>query len=219
VIYDGVDPVPEEELRASSAGAGASVRYEFGLAPNTKLIGMVARVSPQKDYETLIAAATRVVKSHPEARFIIVGDYSSAEISRTYYARLRALLAESGMSHYFVFTGYRADVPRFVDAFYVAVLSTHREGLPLVLLEGMVREKPAVATAVDGILELICGTNGLLCTHEDLAVLATHLLDLIEHPETCARIGRAARQTVLERFTTEKFTNSIVETYRRFLGE
>ena len=218
VIYDGVDPVPEEELRGA-ADAAASVRSEWGLARDTKLIGMVARVSPQKDYETLIAAATRVVKSHPEARFIIVGDYSSAEISRTYYAKVRALLAESGMSYYFVFTGYRADVPRFLDAFDVAVLSTHQEGLPLVLLEGMVRAKPTVATAIDGIPELVCGTNGLLCPHEDPGVLGAQLLDLIEHPETCARIGKAARQTVLERFTTEKFTNSIVETYRRFLGE
>jgi glycosyltransferase involved in cell wall biosynthesis len=216
VIYDGVTPVSEEALIAAKATA-AGVRAEFGIAPEVKLIGMVARVSPQKDYETLITAASRVVAVHPEARFMIVGDYSSADLNRTYYAKLRELLEQSGMARYFIFTGYRSDVPRLLDAFDIAVLSTHQEGLPLVLLEGMARAKPTIATAVDGIPELIDGTNGLLYPHGDAAKLSESLLDLLDHPETCDRLSMAGRKTVLSKFTTEKFTSSMVELYGRLL--
>ena len=88
-----------------------------------------------------------------EAKFMVVGDYSSGEINRAYYAKIEGLLKSSGMTPWFVFTGYRQDVPDFLDAFDIAVLSTHQEGLPLVLLEGMARARPTVATAVDGIPE------------------------------------------------------------------
>lgn len=218
VVYDGIDTVPDEAL-TTAADTAARVRTEFDIPPQAKLIGMVARVSPQKDYETLIAAAVRVVASHPEVRFMVVGDYSSAAINRTCYAKLRELLESSGMAPYFVFTGYRQDVPHFLDAFDIAVLSTHQEGLPLVLLEGMARAKPTVATAVDGIPELIDGKNGLLYPHKDADALAGRLLDLLDDPERCAMMGQAARQTVCDKFTTRNFTDSMVALYRRLSAE
>jgi glycosyltransferase involved in cell wall biosynthesis len=218
VIYDGVDSAPGDPASdALHAAAAAQVRAEFGFPDGAKLVGMVARVVPQKDYATMIAAASRVVHAHPEVRFLVVGDHSGTEISRAHYAEIRAILDRSGMTPWFVFTGYRRDVPGFLDAFDIAVLSTHHEGLPLVLLESMARARPTVATAVDGIPELIDGTNGLLHPHGDAEALAAHLLNLLDHPEAGARIGRAARQTVLEKFTTRQFTDCIVELYTRML--
>jgi glycosyltransferase involved in cell wall biosynthesis len=214
VVYDGVDPVVDPAL-----GAGSRIRSEFGIGPAAKLIGMVARVSPQKDYETLIAAAAVVIERHPEARFMVVGDYAGGEINRTYYSKLLEILAKSGMARYFVFTGYRHDVPDFLDAIDIAVLSTHREGLPLVLLEGMARGRPTVATAVDGIPELIDGANGLIYPHEDVNGLASRLLELLDNPENAARIGLAGRHTVLEKFTMQRFTESMLALYRHVLND
>ena len=61
------------------------------------------------------------------------------------------MLADLGVVHAFIFAGHRQDVPRLLDALDLFVLSTHWEGLPLVILEAMAHEKPVVATAVDQI--------------------------------------------------------------------
>lgn len=217
VIYDGIEPVPDEALR-SGAGAAAKIRAEFGISSDTRLIGMVARVSPQKDYETLIAAAARIVTAHPDTRFMVVGDYSGGDINRAYYAKLRVLLENSGMDRFFVFTGYRSDVPQFLNAFDVMVLSTHQEGLPLVLIEAMARGLPVVATAVDGIPELIeDGVNGLLYSHENSFALAEKLSYLLDHPQARVSLGNRGRQTVDQKFTVGKFAASVAELYQKLL--
>jgi glycosyltransferase involved in cell wall biosynthesis len=75
VLYDGVDPraVIADDSRRQLA---ARVREEFGIPEGRKIIGMVARVAPQKDFATLARAAARVVPGH-DVCFLIVGDYSS----------------------------------------------------------------------------------------------------------------------------------------------
>ena len=87
---------------------------------------------------------------------------------------------------------------RLLAAFDISVLSTHFEGLPLALLESMAQAKPMVATAVDGIPEVIVdGVNGFLTPHEDAPALAGRLIELIQSPSLAERLGQAARQTVI----------------------
>ncbi|MGH9941914.1 MAG: glycosyltransferase, partial [Pyrinomonadaceae bacterium] len=149
VLYDGIDVRGE----ASSA----EVRQEFGIPTATKIIGMVARVAPQKDYATLIKAAKLIVKEYPDVCFLIVGDYSKGENHKVHYAEVKRELDAFGMTPYFIFTDFREDVPRMIGAMDIFVLSTHLEGLPLVILEAMAQGKAVVATAVDGIPEVVVG--------------------------------------------------------------
>jgi glycosyltransferase involved in cell wall biosynthesis len=149
---------------------------------------------------------------------VVAGDCSANEFTRKHYAYVQGLIQQSGLSDYFIFTDYRADVMRLLAAFDISVLSTHFEGLPLVLLESMAYAKPMVATAVDGIPEAIVdGVNGFLTPHKDAEALAARLIELIESPALCERLGQAARQTVLTNFTAEKFARSVADLYARFV--
>ena len=217
VIYDGINPPPPRSADEIEQDRRA-IRTELGLSPSARVVGMLARVAPQKDYDTLVRAAAQVVQAEPNVRFVVAGDCSANEVSRKHYAYVQGLIQQSGLSDYFLFTDYRTDVMRLLAAFDISVLSTHFEGLPLVLLESMAQAKPMVATAVDGIPEVIVdGVNGFLTPHEDAPALAARLIELIQCPSLAERLGQAARQTVISDFTVEKFARSVADLYGRFV--
>ena len=213
IVYDGIDI---QQTVAESADAGA-VRRELGIAADAPLIGTVARVAPQKDYPTLVKAARRVLDQYPDVRFLVAGDYSEPA-NRAHYEEVRRSLEAHDVSDAFVFTGQREDVLRLLTAVDVFVLSTHKEGLPLVILEAMSCGKPVVATDVDGIPEIVeHDETGLLFAHENDGQLATYILGLLRDRSVAQRLGEAGRQLVRTRFTREQFAAGMNGVYRNVL--
>lgn len=217
VVYDGVEvssgASPEHEL------AARNVRSEFTIPDEATIIGMVARIDQQKDYETLARAAARVVEEAPNTRFLVVGSYSSDDAERAYFEKVKAWLATNNVLPYFIFTGFRSDVPRLLSAMDIFVLSTHYEGLPLVILEAMALGKPVVATAVDGVPEVVTDNEtGLLFPHRDERTLASHLLALIRDRSRAVRLGESARSFVEAHFSHEQFRRDSVALYRNVLS-
>ncbi|MHB8303713.1 MAG: glycosyltransferase [Acidobacteriaceae bacterium] len=209
VIYDAM-----EVSDVGSIEQNHSVREEFNIPVGCHLIGMVARVNPQKDYYTLAEAAAEVLQRHPDTRFLIVGDNSIVERNRQHYAEVAQKLSELGIAEKFIFAGYREDVSRLISAMDIVVLSTHREGLPLCILEAMSLGKPVVATAVDGIPEMIThGVTGYLYPHGNSKELAVSIMDLIENPDQARRLGLAGYAHVQKSFSPEVFLNNISEAY------
>jgi glycosyltransferase involved in cell wall biosynthesis len=101
----------------------------------------------------------------------------------------------------------------------IVVLSTHYEGLPLVLLEAMACGKPVVATEVDGVPELVTDNQtGLLFAHQDHARLAGHVISLIRDPVRAAALGMSGRSFVQSKFNNHQFRRGIVDLYDSVLG-
>lgn len=215
VVYDGI----EARGQSHSDIDRASLRREFGIPDGAAVIGMVARVAPQKDYPTLIKAARRVVRAHPNVRFLIVGEYSGTPAYREHYSEIKRMLADAGVGEYFVFTDFQSDVPKFLDLMDIFVLSTHCEGLPLVILEAMAHGKPVIATDVDGIPEIVShNKTGLLYAHQDEEALYGHLIALLSDREFSNRLGAAGKHTVESKWTHERFARDVKNLYRRLLG-
>src|SRR5438105_2644843 len=176
VLYDAVE-IPTIDVAEYSR----SVRAEFKILAECTIVGMLARVSPQKDYFTLASAAATILKRFPDTRFMVVGDNSLVELNKRHFAEVSERLNQLGIIDKFIFTGHREDVPRLLAAMDICVLSTHREGLPLSILESMAMGKPVVATDVGGISELIRpGVTGYLHQHEDSQGLANAISTLLE---------------------------------------
>jgi len=213
VVYDGIDVFSP----ADGSGDRESVRREFRIPENAPIVGMMARVAPQKDFATLARAAVRILQAKPETRFLIAGDYLST-LNSAHYEQVRADLEHYGVAGSFIFTGLRTDVPRLMNALDVFVLSTHCEGLPLVILEAMAREKPVVATAVDGIPEIVHdGESGLLFPHEDHEQLAAHVLALLADRSMARRLGEAGRTLVKTAFSGAQFAAAMNGVYESVL--
>lgn len=214
VIYDGVDI-----SNLNGRGAAQDVRREFHIPGDARIVGMVARIAPQKDFKTLIKAATRVVAIYPNVRFLMVGDHSQAEEYREHYKEVKELLAANNVADHFIFTGYRTDAQRLISVMDIFVLSTHSEGLPLVILEAMAQARPVIATAVDGVPEIVLDDKtGSLYEHEDDDRLAELILSMLKDEERALGLGRAARDLVRTRFSREQFSRNITDLYLEVLG-
>jgi glycosyltransferase involved in cell wall biosynthesis len=96
----------------------------------------------------------------------------------------------------------------------IFALPSRNEGLPMSVLEAMARGLPVIATPVGGLLELIeDGVNGVLIQPGDVEALARAILRLANDPAARAALGRAARQTVLARYSTAVVLPVLEEIY------
>ncbi len=209
VIYDAVE-VPTADMTESNA----VVRCELGIPSGSTVVGIVARVSPQKDYYTLAAAAEEIVSRYPDTRFLVVGDNSLVDLNRNHYKEVVEKLTDLGIADKFIFTGHRSDVPRYIAAMDICVLCTHREGFPLSILESMAMRKPVVATAVGGIPEIVePGVTGYLHQHSNSKELANAIMSLIEDPEKASQLGLAACENVRKNYSRQKFVDEMSTAY------
>jgi glycosyltransferase involved in cell wall biosynthesis len=215
VVYDGIHVRPN----SGSVKNRADVCREFDIPDTALIVGMIARVAPQKDYATLARAAIRVLQEDRRTHFLIVGDNASAAC-HDHYVEVQRMIEATGVASSFTFTGYRSDVQRFLDAFDIFVLSTHWEGLPLVVLEAMAAGKPVVATAVDGIPEIIGdGQTGYLFPPEDHQQLAAHILRLLRDRRFAQQLGDAGQAVVKARFSWEQFAANMNALYAEFVED
>ena len=90
-----------------------------------------------------------------------------------------------------------AELQRLYERSAVVVLPSHREGMPLCVLEAMAHGRPVVASAVGGIPEVVeDGVTGLLVPPGDVAALRAALERLLADPILRRRLGREARRRI-----------------------
>lgn len=152
------------------------------------------------------------MRVYPDARLLLVGDGSLRESLAAQARRLR--VAES-----VVFTGFRADIPRILDAIDVMALPSLHEGMPLTVIEAAAAGRPVVATAVDGTPEVVRdGQTGYLVPAADPAPLARALLALLGDPAGAARMGEEACRWARERFDIDAHVEATARVYREVAG-
>ncbi len=115
-----------------------------------------------------------------------------------------------------VLHGPRTDIPAITQACDLAVLASHEEGFPNVLLEAMACGKPIVATAVGGSTESVLdGETGLLVAPRDPRGLAAALGRLLGSESTRRRMGEAGRRRVRTAFPQSRVIERHIRLYRR----
>lgn len=204
VIRNGIDPT---RFRPA-AGGGEALRAELGIAPETVLVGFVARMTAQKDPLTLIRAVA-ALPANLDLTLLLVGD---GELR----AAAERLARELGVAGRLRFVGFRQDVPAVLQALDIYCLPSLWEGLPIGVLEAMASGKAVVATAVDGTCELIDhGRSGWLVPPRDPAALTAALLQLATRPALRAALGARATEMVREHFTVDAMTRQVEQLYHR----
>jgi glycosyltransferase involved in cell wall biosynthesis len=187
-----------------------SVRLELGVAPSAPLIGTVGRICFQKSPLDFVRMAARVAERWPDARFVMVGEGPLTDDVQREARRLGVDV---------IVTGFRNDAVRITAALDVFVMPSLYEGLGRALTEAMACQRPVVATAVNGVTDLVRpGRTGLLAPPADPDSIAENVLWLLDHPDEAARMGRQGRETVLALFHPSHMCALIDETYCRLLG-
>ena len=182
----------------------------FADRPSTnriRTIVTVANLRPEKNHETLIAAASALAGSHPELRFQFVGDGPRRQ-------HLEALAAARGVRGCVEFLGHREDVPAILAAADAFVLPSRSEAFPNGAMEAMAAGLPVVASAVGGLLDLVDhGRTGLLVPPDDAEALAAALRCLLDDPARAIEMGRAAREEVRRRYSFDQMVESFEDLF------
>jgi glycosyltransferase involved in cell wall biosynthesis len=166
----------------------------FAVRPK-RIVAAGGRLSPEKGFDVLIRAAAEVARRDGGVGFVLFGDGPLREA-------LVRQAAGQGLKGRFVFAGFRTDLQRFLPWCDLVVLSSHTEGLPVVVLETMAAGVPVVATAVGGTPEVIAdGLHGYLVPPGDAAALAGRILDALESEEKRRALGARGRERVRDEFT------------------
>lgn len=207
-IQNGIDANAFSPKRAPSA-----VLKELGLNGDSRLIGLAARMTPQKGHHDLLRALRLLLPQFPHLRCLLIGD---GPLRRSLEREAVALDVSSRC----VFTGVRYDVADLLNVVDVAVLPSCSEGLPFALLEAMALGKPIVATQVGGNPEVVeNGRTGLLVPPRDPKVLAEAIAFLLDRPAAAAEMGERGRVRVRERFACDRMIRSLENVYAELLHE
>lgn len=211
---DKIVVVPNgRDLSTFRPGAGReALRKELGLDRVIPIVGVVGRLEAQKGHAYLFEAWPSVVAAFPDARLLVVGDGSLRP-------RLEARARELGVAGSVIFTGFRGDIPRVLDAVDVLALPSLYEGMPLTAIEASAMGRPVVATAVDGTPEVIReARTGRLVPPADPPALSRAIRSLLRDPLGAQRMGRAGRDFVLDRFDLDRQVANTARVYREVVG-
>ena len=187
VVYLGA-PL-DEFARARSADEVAAARADLGIAPGTTAIGTITRLMPSKGNQYLVEAAPKILASHPDVRFFMVGE---GELQADLEQQARA----RNLGDRFVFSGFKRDVAAALSAFDLVVFPSLWEGTPLTVFEALAMGKPIVATDADGLLDVLTDRqDALIVPKANADALAAAVVELLEHPDVANSLSREARKT------------------------
>jgi glycosyltransferase involved in cell wall biosynthesis len=171
----------------------------------------IARLVPEKDHETLIAAFSLVAARHPEAELWLVGDGPRQKAIRRLAnrhlppRRMRLLPGQ-------------LDLSPILQQSSLLVLSSTQEGFPNVVLEAMAAGLPVVATDVGGLSEVVKhGETGWLVSPKDVVALADSISHLLANDAVRTAFGQAGRKRVEGRFSVSAMVQAHEEVFLRLL--
>jgi glycosyltransferase involved in cell wall biosynthesis len=154
--------------------ARISVRLEFGLSPNTPVIGLVGRFDPQKNHLGFIRACSIIHKVRTDVHFLLVGSGVDED-----NMSLKSAIKDNGLTKVVHLAGMRRDMPKIMAAIDFLASSSVGEGFPNVLGEAMACGIPCAVTNV-GDSAFVVGETGFVVESGDMQGLAKSLLNFLD---------------------------------------
>jgi glycosyltransferase involved in cell wall biosynthesis len=172
-----------------------------------KVVTMICRLAVQKDPITFILSCQRLMEDCQDVTFLLVGDGPLREACL-------GSMQETGMNERIKVLGWRRDYKTILRVSDLLVSSSLWEGMPFIVLEAMAFAKAVVATRSTGTVDVINdGENGFLVPPRSPEMLAQKMKWVLERPDIGSAIGKAARETIKDKFCVEKTIPSMEEFY------
>ncbi|MCX8010118.1 MAG: glycosyltransferase family 4 protein, partial [Ignavibacteria bacterium] len=167
------------------------IKEEFNFKPADFIFCSIARLSPGKGHEEIIEAVRIVSLKHKNIKVMFVGEAEESELD--YKARLIDTIEKYNLNKYFIFAGFRKDIPEILSAIDVFLFPSRDEAFGIALIEAMAMGKPNIVCRSSGILDIIIENETSLCfLRDDISTLASNMQLLIENPELRKKLSRAS---------------------------
>jgi glycosyltransferase involved in cell wall biosynthesis len=187
-----------------------SLREEVGADAGEVLFTYTGRLVPIKRPELMLRALARARRGGVPARVVVVGD-------GLLRAELEELARSLGCAGAVDFLGYRRDLTRIAAGTDAALLTSDNEGTPVALIEAAAAGRPAVATAVGGVSDIVVEGAGLLAPAGDESALAAAISRITVERALRREMGARAREHVAGRFTVPRLLDDVDLLYSRLL--
>jgi glycosyltransferase involved in cell wall biosynthesis len=215
LIYNGFDL-----SRVCALKDPRLLKIELGI-DGRHVVGMVANLTPKKDYFTFIAAAQRLLNRRRDIVFLVVGDYLKDRQRYSIYQDCQKRVAP-GFKSMIKFLGRREDVESIVSTFDVGVLTTsqiHREGISNSIMEYMALGKPVIATRGGGTQELVLEKEtGFLVERGDDKKLAELIDRLLQNRGLSLLMGGRGKDRLHANFSLQRMGREYKELYTSLVG-
>lgn len=193
VIENGIDVRLETEAPPEPDNSRVAEFCKDGF-----IIGAVGRLSPEKGFDYLIEAFSKIVEKRPRTKLLILGEGGMRGVLEE---KVRGLELQDRV----LMPGYVQDASRYMGFFDVFVLSSVTEGLPMTLLEAMQAGKPVISSRVGGMTDVLHhGENGILVAPADPSALADAIEHICQDEKLFQNLGERARQEVRKKYSVER---------------
>lgn len=204
----------ETDAFAPNVDRRREVRQQWGVGDGDIVAGTIARLFENKGYEEIIPAIAAAAAENERLRFVWIGDGK-------HRSRYEHELERLGIRDRVTLTGLvpPADIPRLLDGVDMMLHASRWEGLPRVLVQGLLMEKPAISFDNDGAPEVVIpNETGALVPFGHIDGLSDAVLSLAADPALRERLGRAGRARCLELFDWRKMVSELEALYERLLA-
>ncbi len=208
VVHEGVEipALPGPEVRRTA-------RERWGIGGNEPLLGCVGVLLADKGQEWLIRALAALRAEFPDARLLLAGDGPCRPM-------LEQLTRELGLGEAVIFAGFVKDVQIVYAALDVFLLPSFFEALNNSLLAAMSYERPAVVFAKGALPEIIeHEKSGLLVSGPNVEEIRGAAARLLGDQGYARKLGQAARERVMERFSADRMVEGTLRVYEEVLRE
>lgn len=211
LVYNGIDYLPFKE-------AHYDLKAELGIAKDTILIGMIARVHFWKGQPYFLDVAKALAARHDHLHFVMVGD--AFEGYEYLYDEINAKVEANGLTDKVSNLGYRTDIPKIMSGLDIFMLpSVLPNPLPTTVLEAMAAAKPVIATAHGGATEMVIdGETGYLVPWDEAEKASLAFDELIESPSKRHSMGQAGQERVIEHFSIEAYKENMGKVFREVMN-
>jgi glycosyltransferase involved in cell wall biosynthesis len=199
---------------------GAGVRLaDFPVVPEPPAppvkIAIVARMLEPKGIAEAVAAVREARAAGADVEIDLFGAPDPSNRRSLTEAELRAWSADPWIR----WQGPSKDIAGVWRDHHVAMLLSHREGLPRSLVEAAAVGRPIITTDVPGCREVVRhGVEGLLVPRGDVTAAAASVARLAQDAPLRVRMGAAANFRARERFSEDVVTRSLATLYTAMLA-
>ena len=198
VVPPGVTlpPLPERDR----------ARRLLGVSGGGPVVAYVGRVTAIKRPDRLLEVAREIQRTMPSARFVVCGegDRLAATTARAAAERLNV-----------TFLPWRSDVETVYAAADLVLLTSDNEGMPVSLIEAALAGRPAVATDVGAVAEVVRHDETGLLSGREVGALSRNVHRLLHDAPLRRRMGNAAHAYASARFGTQRLTADMCDVYTR----
>ena len=211
VLPNGVDP---ERVSCADSRAELEAFRRRWAEPGERVVFFVGRLAVEKGVEVLIDALPEVLAAHPEAKLVVAGG--------GWHGHLRDRAVAKGVGNKVVFTGFlpEEDLPRMYAIAEAAVFPSLYEPFGIVALEAMAAGVPVVTSDIGGFREVVRHERtGLHTWANNAGSLAWGINRVLSDPKLAARLRRAGRREVRERYGWDGIAERTLEVYEEVLAD